>query len=285
MSSPRSTRAVVVLTAGVGAVLTVLLAAGCEATVRLGAGEPSTPARPREARTSAPPVESSPTAASSPSSDTGSPSPAPPPPETAAATATPQEVPPGAPLAARLLTAEEVPTLETGEAWAWRAGRTRRSEVPDPFATCHRFAMTSVGATRVVVRGFRAGVDDDGGPTAGAGHLVAQFADAKTARTAYDVLRAWQRDCAEQLREHERAEVGALQEVPVPEGEARWYLLTYGPPAGGAADQVYLDAQGMALHGSRVAVLWLRLVGVPADGSRLTKPTADAVTAAAGRLG
>lgn len=270
-----------------------LLASACDAGIRVDTDGPA-PGGDRAA--TAPPSTSSP---SGPSPDAASTSPAPSPTPSPAGSPTPSPAGSGSPPVAadspnvtstdRLLTAEELPTLDSGAEWAWHRGRTFRTEVPDPFGTCHRFAMTSVGATRVVVRGYRAGRDDAGGSSGGsgvhAGHLVATFADAKTARTAYDVLRAWHRDCDGRLREHDSAEVGELREVPVTEGEGRWYLLTYGPPDGGGTDEVYLDAQGMALHGTRVTVLRMRTVGGEASGSRLHEPIEAAVAAAVAQLG
>lgn len=260
----------------------VLLTGACEASVRLDTDEPA-PGGATGAPTSPTPSAD---AAGSPSTATESASPSSSPTATATASAAPpSDSASNASLVDRLLAAEEMPSLGGGDEGVWRTGRTLRSEVPDPFAACHRFAMDSVGATRVVVRGYRAGRDDAGGSGVDAGHLVAQFADPRTARTAYDVLRAWHRDCAEQLREHDRAEVGDLRDVQVTGGEGRWYLLTYGPPTGGGPGEVYLDVQGMALHGTRVAVLRMRTVGGEADGSRLHKPIQAAVAEAAAQLG
>jgi hypothetical protein len=155
----------------------------------------------------------------------------------------------------RLLGAEQVPGFN--DRFRWTEGRTRVREVPDPFGTCHRFAMTSIGASKVVVRDYlprRAGADG----TASA--LVAKFPDTMTAKRAYAVLTAWRGQCEEELSEHPTRDVGPLRSVTVPRGVAGWYLLTYGP-AGDDPESGYFDAQGLTRVGTRVAVLQMRSVG------------------------
>jgi hypothetical protein len=156
----------------------------------------------------------------------------------------------------RLLGADQVPGFH--DRFRWSEGRTRAHEEPEPFATCHRFAMTSIGASKVVVRDYlprRAGWDG----TASA--LVAQFPDAMTAKRAYAVLTSWRGQGEEALAEHENREVGPLEPVSVPSGVAGWYLLTYGP-AGDDPEAGYFDAQGLTRAGTRVAVLQMRVVGL-----------------------
>ena len=57
-----------------------------------------------------------------------------------------------APMRARLLTAEEPPGFD--DDFTWTTATTRTSEGRKPFGTCHKFAMTSIGAGEVAVRTF-----------------------------------------------------------------------------------------------------------------------------------
>lgn len=163
----------------------------------------------------------------------------------------------------RLLDADQVPALEEQR---WKDGRTRGVEGRDPFATCHKFAMTSIGATRVAVREY---LPRAKGSPATASALVAQFPDVTTAQRAYSVLAAWRGQCEEELGGYERHDVGPLRAVSVPDGVAARYLLSYGP-ADGDADAGFLDAQGLTRVGARVAVLQMRQLvedGASPDGT------------------
>lgn len=186
----------------------------------------------------------------------------------------------------RLLTAEQLPGFS--DEWTWQEGRTARREGRDPFGTCHEFAMTSIGATRVVTRDYSVGAPGESGEGSSASHLVAEFADDVTARRAHDVLRAWRSECRDNLRDYQRAEVGGLRPVHVagPAGaDAGWYLLTYGPPANGDSGSAYFDAQGTTRVGTRVSVLQMRVVGQDYNYPRGEEPMVEAVRTATGELG
>lgn len=180
----------------------------------------------------------------------------------------------------RLLTAAELPGFNAR--YTWQTAATHRSEGADPFGTCHKFAMTSIGAMKVVRREFAPTADE---PSSEAGHLVAEFADRKTARRVFEVLKSWRAQCQEQLAGYENTRVGSLQPVPVPSGEAGWYLLTYGPEQGADPDSAYFDAQGLALVGSRIAVLEMRLLGQDYNYPVGREPMVAAVKRAAAKLG
>jgi len=182
-------------------------------------------------------------------------------------------------LADRLLAAAEMPGLN--EQHTWREVRTRKSEGRDPFGTCHKFAMTSIGAMRVVVRDYT----PNGADEATASHLVAEFADQETARRAHEVLKSWRGRCEEELSEHDRRDVGGFRTVAVDGATAGWYLLVYGPPAGGSTDVAYFDAQGVTRVGKRVSVLQMRAVAQDYDYPRGNEPMAQAVRAASAQLG
>ena len=180
----------------------------------------------------------------------------------------------------RLLAASEVPGFEEG--FAWRVTSTRRTEGQKPFGTCHKYAMTSIGATRVAVRQFtpKHGSDADT-----ASHLVADFADGSTARRAFEVLKSWRAQCGEELSQYQQRDVGKLETVDVAGGVAGWYLLTYGPASGENDDDAYFDAQGMARVGKRISVVQMRLVAQDYDYPAGQEPMVEAVRTAAGKLG
>ena len=190
---------------------------------------------------------------------------------------------PGGTLRSRLLTAAELPGFNPQFRWA--QGRTAPEDPSASFGTCQRFALTSVGAERAVVRRFRPGGAAAGssGGQVRAGELVATFPDAPTARRAFAVLEAWRATCAERLQRYARSDVGGLQDVSVPGGRARWYLLTYGP-VDGDPDARFFDAQGMALVGSRIAMLSMVSVGQDYSYEAGREPMAVAVREAARKL-
>jgi hypothetical protein len=181
-------------------------------------------------------------------------------------------------LQGRLLSAGEVPGFN--QEYRWTKGGTSGSEPEEPFGTCQRFSMTSVGATDVAVRDFRpatAGAEDS------AGELVAEFPDSMTARRAFEVLKSWRAKCASRLEGYDRADVGRLEGVDVPGGTGGWYLLSYGPVPGDP-DAGYFDAQGIALVGSRIAMVELVAVGQDYNYEPGQEPAVAAVQRAAARL-
>jgi hypothetical protein len=183
---------------------------------------------------------------------------------------------PRATLPARLLTAGQLPTLRG--AGAWSELNTSGREPRALSGTCHRFTLLSVGATRVAHRDYRA----TGGAGARAQHLVASFADAKTAWRAFEVLKSWHDDCAERLRKWERHDVGPLRPVGGP-GEGHSYLLGYGP-VNGDASASYFDSEGLVRVGNRVAVLRIAYAGDDYPYPRDQEPIDAAVRAAAAKL-
>ena len=193
-------------------------------------GTASSPASPSGSATGS-------TSAAPPSSVTGS--------DTASATAPTSPGP--------LLSAAELPGFT--DHYRWRPGATGTVE-PATFGTCQRFGLIASGAERVVVRRFLPPASSPTGE--GAGELVATFPDAQTARRVYSVLTAWRARCADRLLDYDSSDVGDLQDVSVDSGQAGWYLLTYGPPPGDARSK-YFDAQGMAMVGSRIALVTMRL--------------------------
>ena len=179
----------------------------------------------------------------------------------------------------RLLSAAELPGFN--EQFRWTAGATRNREPRTPFGTCQRFDMTSIGATRMVVRDFRPVATDS---RASAGELVADFADDATARRAFEVLKSWRGRCDDQLKRYQRSRVGDLEDVKVGGGTGAWYLLVYGPPKNDP-DSGWFDAQGMARVGSRIAMVEMVVLGQDYNYESGKEPMVAAVQRAAAKIG
>ncbi|MGH3330495.1 MAG: hypothetical protein ACRDPJ_04230 [Nocardioidaceae bacterium] len=248
------------------------------ATVAAGCGAETEPGDPARAGAVASPTVSAAAPSPAQTSSSAAVSPTPTPSETESAVQTQQAAPPEQiPTKDRLLTAEEVPGFN--DEFTWSAGATRMREGNRPFGTCHKFAMASIGATKVAVRDFAPAEKAE----ATAANLVAEFADEATAKRAFAVLKSWREQCGEELRSHDRSDVGSLQDVPVPPGATGgWYLLTYGPAGG---DESYFDAQGLTRVGTRISLLELRLFGQDYNYPAGKEPMVAAVSTAAGKLG
>ena len=141
--------------------------------------------------------------------------------------------------------------------------------------------MTSIGATDVAVRDYRPAT---GGTQDRASELVAEFPDSTTARRAFAVLKAWRAQCADQLKRFDTSRVGALQDVSVDGGTGGWYLLTYGPVTGDP-DAAFFDAQGLAVVGTRIAMVEMVLAGQDYNYEAGQEPMVAAVQQAASKLG
>jgi len=145
-------------------------------------------------------------------------------------------------LKTRLLPASKLPGFNAD--FAWRTTSTSAGEGADLGGTCHKFAMTSIGASKVVRRAYAPVVASP----SSAGALVAEFPDVKTAKRAYAVLGSWREQCSS----HVDAEVGDFTAVPLDPATGGWYLLTAGTT---------FDAQGFARRGARIAVLTMKTEG------------------------
>jgi len=183
------------------------------------------------------------------------------------------------------LPAKELPGFN--EQFPWKVTANRAREGRRPFGTCHKFAMTSIGATKAAVRTYAPALRDSDTTAA---NLVAVFPDAKTAKRAFEVLKSWRGQCEEELARHDSRDIGLLEPIDLPAGTsprraaANWYLLIYGP-AKGDPDAGYFDAQGLARVGKMISVLEMRLVGQDYNYEPGQEPMVGAVTASAARLG
>ena len=203
------------------ALTAALLAGGCAD----GPDETETAARDREAprssRTPAPTASTTPAPA---------PSPAP--------TATPTKSSPRSskgggkiaptplPMARRagsgihLLTATTLPAAAPDASWTQR--RTRQ-EGSRRTGVCQETPLVDIGALDAVIRGFSGPVDSG----LHSRHLVARFADAKSAWRAHEVLRSWRSDCEERLA-RPRTDVSPMEDVEVDAGTGGHYRASYG---------------------------------------------------------
>lgn len=176
----------------------------------------------------------------------------------------------------RLLDAHELPAFD---GTSWSAARTLNREPSGLAGTCHHFEMLTIGAGKVAYREFAPAA----GGAARTTQLVAQFADAKTAWRAFEVLKSWREDCQEQLTKYDRSQVGGLTPVDAGGADAHRYVVQYGPADKNASHQ-YVDAQGLALVGTRITVMRMAVVGTRRDADRVAAPMDSAVRTAVAKL-
>ena len=262
----------------------LLLVSGCGGPSSDQADEPASDAASSPSTPTSSPAGESPAASQTPTpTPTPSASPTKPSASTSASASSTSPGPTqGGSLRDRLLTARELPGFNAE--FRWQEASTGAVGPNTSFGTCQRFGIMSIGAERAVVRRFAAAVGGQAARNDRAGELVASFADAKTARRAYAVLTAWRARCADRLKRYRTSDVGGLQKVTVPGGTAGWYLLTYGPVPGDP-DAQFLDAQGMTLVGSRIAMVSMVLAGQDYNYEPGREPMVAALRRAAQKLG
>lgn len=219
----------------VPALVGLALVAGCASGAEPGSSDSPRPSAAQSASSPAGPSESS-------GADEG----------TAAA-----QLPPG-PRPRLLATLLRVRDLPAPTGTTWRKVRTQRREPATLAAPCHRFGLTSIGASRVVHRAFEPA---DASPLL-LTHTVAQFADATTAQSTAEVLTAWREGCVRQLRDYRRVEVGRPETVETVAGDGSAYLLRYGPLGDDPSRSAH-DATGVLLSGNRLVVLRVANFSVP----------------------
>lgn len=178
-------------------------------------------------------------------------------------------------LTERLLPTAQVPGLNAQ--WQWQDGETGPAAT-EPFGTCAKADLLSIGASDVVSRTYLPPDDSDDN----AAQQVAEFPDARTAATAWTVLKAWHDRCDHALRADAALKVGATQPVPVRSGSASWYLLSW-HPAG--EETARFETFGMALDGTRITVVRIDHSGRTHSYPPGQDPVIGMLTAAASRLG
>lgn len=103
-----------------------------------------------------------------------------------------------------LLAAESLPRLGGGATWQVR---TTGPEHSRPVGACQKTPLVDIGAVTAVRRVF-VGPEESGMRTR---QVVAEFADAKSAWRAHEVLAAWRDDCEQRLQR--RSDVGPMEDV------------------------------------------------------------------------
>lgn len=155
----------------------------------------------------------------------------------------------------RLLPAPALGT--TGSGLSWSETRTEPHEPRTLAASCHRYPLVSVGALRVAHRAYGLGTADASPATAE--HVVARFADRRTAWRAHEVLLAWQAGCDRALASRDGLRVSAPRE----RGGAVRYAVTWTVPGDDADDgRVRED---VALVRVRDRVVLARVTTAPGD--------------------
>jgi hypothetical protein len=236
------------LPASVALVAALVLAAGCTDSDD-SPGEPETGDSPTVQTSSAAPE---PTAS----------------PTTATAAPSPEA------LVDHLLPTQLVPGLN--EQWKWQNGDTGEPTA-DPFGLCAKADLLSIGATEVVERTYFPPDDSDDN----AAEQIAEFPDAKTAATAWAVLKAWHDRCGKTASTDVHLNVRPFVAVPVTAGTGRWYLLSRSDPG---EETGRFEAIGMVRNGTRIGVLKIENSGLDYDYPAGKEPMVGMVTAAAGWL-
>jgi hypothetical protein len=178
------------------------------------------------------------------------------------------------PLVDRLLPTRRVPGLN--EKWRWQDGETHPAGT-ELFGVCAKADLGSIGASSAFERTYFPPDDSDDN----AAEQVAEFPDAATAARAWSVLQSWHDTCAQRTKDHPGLRVRKIIDLPGSTA-ARWYLLSWTPADD---DTGRFEAFGMALSGTRLAVLRMDNSGQDHDYPPGEEPMAGMVTAAAGLLG
>ena len=172
----------------------------------------------------------------------------------------------------RLLPAAALPTTSGPQ---WSQTRTEPHEPRALAGSCHRYPLVSVGALRVAHRAYVAGATSTSPATAE--HVVARFADQRTAWRAHEVLLAWHAGCGRTLADRPGLRISAPHEL----GDALRYAVTWtASDAGGQDGRVRED---VALVRFRDRVTLVRVTTAPADPA-VGRPTVTRMVERAARL-
>jgi hypothetical protein len=170
-------------------------------------------------------------------------------------------------LRTRLLSAGALPRFNPD--LGWRVASTGPES--SAFGVCQKTSLTTIGATRAVVRTY---VPASGAARPKAAQVVASFADSSSAWRAYQVLKSWRGQCPD-LNDYPLEEVSALSRVTVSAGVGHRFLMAYGQdPAGGEANLVGF---GLARRGRFVSIVQFRTVGQDYDFAPGREPESRAV--------
>ena len=240
-----------------GSLLGAALLSGCGVSLS-GKQEPSATPRPTQSSPTTTTPTPTPSVTTTPASPTASASPSP------------------VGMTSRLLVTAQVPRLSSGMRWSTPGSTSAAGTTP--FGLCQRFDLESIGATIAVQRVWL----DSASTGDTAAEQVAEFPDAMTALRASRVLTAWHNRCAEQLTNTVNPKVGQQTDVSVPVGTGRWYLVSYSPKQ--HPDQGHFHAFGIAVAGTRIAILRMDSLGEDYNYPPGREPMVAAVKAAAEKL-
>lgn len=188
-------------------------------------------------------------------------------PPTDSATVTPPE--PG--LETRLLSADELPGVN--DITEWSVASTD-SEDGAGHGSCQKFSLVDIGAQSSLVRSYTATGDIV------AVQVLGEFADAKSAWRAHQVVKTWAAECAEML-DAEVEKIGTLSAVPVPGGKADQQLLQYGDKD---AEAHTFAGVGIVRHGSYLSIVQIDVMGQDYNYDAGDEPAARAALAANEKL-
>ena len=191
-------------------------------------------------------------------------------PESSAAAPTSE---PAAGLEGRLLGPDEL--AGANDQTVWKVGSTG-PEDGATTGTCQRFDLVSVGANEAVRRTFTSNQD-----TVVAEQVVAEFADAKSAWRAHQVLKKWRETCADQVKA-DQVDVGEGQTLKVSQGFADSYVVRYGDAG---ADAQHWDGTGISRRGAFVSLVQIDLVGQDYNYPVGEEPASLSAMSALGKLG
>ena len=157
--------------------------------------------------------------------------------------------PAGSGLEARLLSPDEMAGANEETVWEAAASGPENGRTT---GSCQRFDLVSLGASEAVVRAFTSNQD-----TVEAVQVVAEFADAKSAWRAHQVLKKWRSTCADRIDAAD-VSVSDLRALPVSVGHGDSYVVRYGDA--GAEDQHWAGV-GISRRGPLLSLVQIDLVG------------------------
>jgi len=211
-------------------------------------------------------------------STTPSPTPSPTPSTTVTPPPTSVAPPRTAGLASALVPAADLPRDPSGR--PWNAGADVRGSSVATASACQRAPLTSIGATKVVQRGY-----DNRNPGSVV-NTVAAFADDDSARRGYAVLEAWVRDCAGTLREHGKRPMntpsgfGPVQAQTSPAG---WAVVFYGPVRNDP-NAAHIEGQSVVVDDETLSWIVYRSIGQDYNYESGQAPPERAAVVMAARL-
>jgi hypothetical protein len=189
--------------------------------------------------------------------------------------------PPGPParLSGGLLSAAELPGLGPGQ--HWRVRSTAPGDGQDLPSACMHAGFHSIGAVAIYRRDF------SGGPGARAVNVLARFVDNRSAVRTYKIFQAWHDGCRQWLTQHAnwpQAQVHRTYRVRTSDGEAFWWLSTYGPVPG-RPKAAYFEAAGVLRVGPVTSLVVEVSTGQDYRYPRGREPMVAALKVAAKKLG